>query len=398
VILVAASGASCSPHRATGAPQPRWRVSPAFGSGVFVAGVMADPWMAVGSTGAAGDLPATACFRSTDGLAWSKCALVPIDTDGAHTRLVSVARVGPTVVAGGVAVGALHGNPRPYLWAGPPGGPLTELNLPRELFGGERIIAFASLTAGPLGGVAAGTWDGVTHQSVAQVWRSADGMDWKRLDGIASLTSSTEEILRGNAAAVGARRAVLVGTAFNLHHLGDGDDGAIWWSDDTVSWVRADLAGAGMAGPGDQELRVAAVVDGSPDSGAFLVGGSSGGAATIWTSDDGRQWRRADPLPGGTGRGATVTAVAVGPVAGAAPGGAGDRAGAPTRRRWAAGVVDGRPKLWSSFDGRVWDAVTLPEAALSGAGPAQLALVAAPGPVLVVVQGALGSLAVFAPG
>ncbi|MDQ1427449.1 MAG: hypothetical protein QOK39_925, partial [Acidimicrobiaceae bacterium] len=230
-----------------------------------------------------------------------------------------------------------------------------------------------------------GTWDGVTNQSVAQVWRSADGQDWRRLDGVASLTSTSEEILRGNAAAVGSRRAVLVGTAFNLIHLRDGDDGAIWWSDDAASWVRADVAGAAMAGPGDQELRVAAATDNSGDSGdagGFLVGGSSGGSATIWTSDDGRQWRRADPLPGGTGPGATVTAVA----------------GAPAHRTWAAGVVGGQPKLWRSLDGRHWDAVTLPGAALSSVGPAQLALVAAPGPVLVVVQGARGSVAVVAPG
>jgi hypothetical protein len=220
---------------------------------------------------------------------------------------------------------------------------------------------------------------------VAQVWRSADGQDWRRLDGVASLTSTSEEILRGNAAAVGSRRAVLVGTAFNLNHLRDGDDGAIWWSDDAASWVRADVAGAAMAGPGDQELRVAAATDNSGDSGdagGFLVGGSSGGSATIWTSDDGRQWRRADPLPGGTGPGATVTAVA----------------DAPAHRTWAAGVVGGQPKLWRSLDGRHWDAVTLPGAALSSVGPAQLALVAAPGPVLVVVQGARGSVAVVAPG
>ncbi len=394
VILVAAASASCSARRATAPPQLRWKVSAAFGLGVFVDSVLAGPWMAVGSARGAGGVAATACFRSADGLSWTTCALAPIDTDGAHTRLLSVVRVGATVVAGGVAVGALHGNARPYLWAGPLDGPLTELNLPRELFGGERIITFGGLAAGPLGGIAAGTWDGVTNQSVAQVWRSADGQDWRRLDGVASLTSTSEEILRGNAAAVGSRRAVLVGTAFNLNHLRDGDDGAIWWSDDATSWVRADVAGAGMAGPGDQELRVAAATDNTGGTGGFLVGGSSGGSATIWTSGDGRQWRRADPLPGGTGPGATVTAVA--PAAVGARRGAG--AGAPAERTWAAGVVGGQPRLWSSFDGRHWDAVTLPAAALSSVGPAQLALVAAPGPILVVVQGARGSVAVLAPG
>jgi hypothetical protein len=354
-------------------------VSGAFGARVFITSLWSDPWVAVGWTAATDGRPDTACFLSADGRRWTACGVVPVDSDGFHTRLLGVARVGSTLIAGGAAVGALHGNLRPYMFAGPLGGPLRELNLPRELFGGENIISFEGLTAGPLGGLAAGTYVGVTNQSVAQVWRTSNGTDWQRLDAVAALTGSPQEILAGRAVAVGPHRAVLVGTAIDLRHLENRDDGAAWWSDDGASWVRADLRGAGMGGPGDQELRAVAAIDGGPRSGGFLAGGSDGTSAVVWSSPDGRQWQRSLPLPGGRGRAATVTALAGSGAAGL----------------WAAGVVDGTPRLWRSADGSQWKRLSLPAPPVAGvvaSGPAQsVSMGAANGQLVVVVQGAAGS-------
>jgi hypothetical protein len=62
----------------------------------------------------------------------------------------------------------------------------------------------------------------------------------------------------GDAVTVGPNRVVLAGAAFSLRHPSDRDDRAIWWSDEGISWARADTAGADLGGPGDQELRAAA--------------------------------------------------------------------------------------------------------------------------------------------
>jgi hypothetical protein len=306
----------------------------------------------------------TACFLSNDARIWTACELAPDDLDGSHTRLLSVGRLGSTLVAGGVAVGALHGNPRPTLWRAEPGQPLVELNLPRELFGGERIISFNGISTGPPGGFAVGTWDGVANQAVAQVWRTSDGGSWQRLDGVVSMTSTTEELVRGSAIAVGPRRIVVVGAAVHLHRLADGDDGAIWWSDDGSHWSRADLSGSGLTGPGAQELQaVAAAGDG------FIAGGSDSGAAAMWDSPDGSTWQRV-VLPGATDRPGRVTALA------ATPG-----------RAWATGIVDGIPRLWSSPDRQHWTREPLPGRATAPHAPPQsVTFVAGDGVVVVVVQ------------
>lgn len=382
VVLVATACA------ASGRPRPvvmAWRTG--FfppGASVASAAYVGPPgssaaWMAVGAISAGNGDPATGCFLSPTGLSWTPCPLRPIDTDGRRTRLLGVARLGSRVIAGGVAVGALHGNPRPYLWAGPVGGTLEELNLPRELFGGENIISYTGLASGPLGGFGAGSYVGITNQPVAQVWRTADGSDWQRLDGVASLTGSSEEILRGTAIADGPDRAVLVGAAIDLRRLADRDDGAVWWSDDGSSWHRADLAGSGMIGPGAQELRAVDAVD---DRGAFTAGGSNGDRAAVWTSPDGRSWHAARRLPDGRGAGATVTALA----------------SAPTGRRWAAGVVAGAPRLWTSADGTTWAAVALPAMAGATLGAVQgVTITTGAGQLLMVVQGTAGSLAAVTP-
>ena len=365
----------CSGHSSSSLPPPAtapttWTLVPhAFPPNVTILamtpGEAGQPWVAVGSATGPDGQPSTACFLSNDTRTWTACELAPDDLDGSHTRLLSVGRLGSALLAGGVAVGALHGNPRPTLWRGEPGQPLAELNLPRELFGGERIISFNGISTGPPGGFAVGMWDGVANQAVAQVWRTADGGRWQRLDGVVSMTSTAEELLRGSAVAAGPRRIVVVGAAVHLHHLNDGDDGAIWWSHDGSHWIRADLSGSGLTGPGGQELQaVAAAADGG-----FIAGGSDSGAAAAWASPDGSTWKRV-MLPDAAGRPGRLTALA------ATPG-----------RVWAAGIVAGTPRVWSSADREVWTREPLRAGAPALHSPAQsVTLAAGDGVVVVVVQ------------
>jgi hypothetical protein len=376
-VVMGATACSSSPRsKANAGPDGTTESVPdAFGSGVFITSVWSDPWVAVGWTAGPDGAPATACFRSPEGRRWSPCGVVPIDTDGYQTRLMGIARIGNTLLAGGVATGALHGNPRPYLFAGPVDGPLRQLNLARELFGGENIVTYAGLTAGPLGGYSVGTYIGITNQTVAQVWRTTNGSDWRREDGVAALTGSPDEIVGGRAVAVGSQRVVVVGSTVSLRNLADGDDGAVWWSDDGSSWSRAGLTGASMGGPGQQELRTVAALRGT----GFVAGGSTEGSAgtvaALWSSPDGQQWRPAGALPAGRGPGATVTALAQG-----------------AGYQWAAGVVGGTARLWSSSDGRRWTLRPLPASTWVGAARS-VVLGDAGGRLLVVVQGTRGSYA-----
>jgi hypothetical protein len=169
--------------------------------------------------------------------------------------------------------------------------------------------------------------------------------------------------LRGSAIAVGARRIVLVGAAVQLRKLSNGDDGAIWWSDDGRRWLRADLTGTRLTGPGDQELRVV-----EPAGDGFAAAGSNSQRAAVWWSADGRAWHAADPLPGGNGAGATITSVAI-----------------TASRRWAAGVVGGAPRLWSSPDGRRWAVEPLP-IGTPKSGAQFVTLAAGKGDLLVAAQ------------
>jgi hypothetical protein len=380
LLALAMLACGCSGHSSSSSSSPpatttAWKLLPhAFPSNATILAVTPGggrlPWAAVGSISGPDGQPSTACFLSADARIWTTCKLAPDDLDGSHTRLLTVGWLGSTLVAGGVAVGALHGNPRPTLWRGQSGQVLAELNLPRELFGGERIISFNGMSTGALGGFAVGTWDGVTNQAVAQVWRTGDGASWQRLDGVTSMTSTPEELLRGSAVAVGPDRVVVVGAALHLRRLSDGDDGAIWWSDDGSHWTRDDLAGAGLTGPGAQELMAVAPIPSgvSANASGFLAGGSDSGRAALWLSPDGRTWRRV-ALPDAAGRSGRVTALA----------------GTPGRA-WAAGIIGGAPRLWSSRDGRRWTREPLPETA-PGAQALSITLGAGDGEVVVVVQG-----------
>ena len=395
-LVMVARACSVGPSAPASLRAAAWQVLPAaFPPGVLIAGVAPSdgphPWIAVGwSIGGGDGQPSTRAFLSDDARSWRPYPLVPDDLDGSHTRLLSVGRLDSTLVAAGVAVGALHGNLRPTLWRSGPSQALNELNLPRELFGGPKSITFDGLATGSLGGFVAGTWTGSANQPVAQVWHTSDGLDWERLDGIAPMASTADELLAGRAVAVGPHRVVVIGAAFHLSRLGDGDDGAIWWSDDGRRWTRAATSPAHLGGPGDQELRVAAAtadgfVAGGSDAGSSGAGGAVGAgdaggaggaggsaasvqAAAIWWSGDGLSWHRVARLPAAQGRQATVTALA-------SAGG----------RRWAAGVVGGAPRLWSSPDGQTWNAEPLPPS-VPATGVQTVTMAAGAGLLMIILQ------------
>jgi hypothetical protein len=326
------------------------------------------PWTAVGQEGGAGgsNTVRPAVWTSPDGCAWRRAEVVPVTPDGQRTGFSAVARRGRLVAALGRSYSQVHGNIRPTLWRSDGDAPLREVELPRELFGGERGITMDGLVALPQSFLATGAYVGPDGNAAVQVWRSTDGADWVRLPlGRAQSSSRTEQLLpRGIAA--GAGGSLIVGTSFQLG--GDaGFDAAAWYAPAAAQqWQRADLSGTGLDGGGDQRLAAA-----TPLGAGFVVVGmvESGGGFQLRSavSPDGIGWSAGGPLPG------QPLSAGGRPVVGVAP--------LPGGGAIAGTTADGRAKLWVSPDGRGWAPEVVPGRAdqasrlVLGAGPDRMVLV-----------------------
>jgi hypothetical protein len=354
----------------------------------ITAGGAGVPWTAVGLEHATGgDRPAV--WTAADGCRWRRVPVRTITPDGEHTRFTSVVRSGHLVVALGGGSSAIHGSTRPTLWRADGAAPLGEVALLRELFGPPRGISVSALAAGPDAVVAVGGFIASNLQAAAQVWRTADGTAWQRLDVGPELVSTRAEQLIAAEAAAGPAGALMVGTAWQLSNgLRDGADAAAWYAPgDGRQWRRGDLRGAGLTGVGDQRLLAATWLrSGYVVLAAVPVGAGLGLRSAV--SPDGRAWTAGGPLPADqTLRGTSLPAVRL------TPGPAGDVL--------AGTVIAGRPVLWRSPDGRTWQPEAVPTStagpstgsAATGDAATGLALAADANRLTLIVQTAAGPLA-----
>jgi len=329
------------------------------------------PWTAVGQeSGATGVRPAV--WTSLDGCAWRRVAVTPLTPDGERTGFTAVARRGRLVVAQGRSYSQVHGNIRPTLWRSTGGAPLREVELPREVFGGERGITVDAVVATPDAVLATGAYIGPDTFVAAHVWRTTDGADWTRLPpGPDQSGTATDQLLPRDMAA-GRAGTLIVGTAFGIRG-GSGFDGAAWYAPTGArQWQRADLSASGLAGDGDQRLvSDAAVGSGYVAVGTVLTGAGFQLRSTV--SPDGMTWSAGGPLAG------TPLPAGGRPTADVAP--------LPGRGAIAGTATGGHAQLWVSPDGRSWTAEEVP-------GPADraAAVVLGPGPdrLVLVVQTATG--------
>ena len=141
---------------------------------------------------------------------------VAITPDGERTGFAAVARRGRLVVAQGRSYSRVHGNIRPTLWRAEGGAPLREVELPRELFGGESGITVDALVPLPEAFLATGAYIGPDKFVAVHVWRTTDGTDWVRLPpGRAQSSTAAEQLLPRDMAA-GTAGSLVVGTAFQV--------------------------------------------------------------------------------------------------------------------------------------------------------------------------------------
>ena len=118
---------------------------------------------------------------------------------------------------------------------------------------------------------------------------------WQRVMGQDDLGGDGDQ--RMYSVAIGPAGIVAVGTT-----SGDGLDGAVWRSEDGVTWERSAVLG----GPADQYLL--GVMTGGP---GYVAVGADGPSAAVWLSADGEVWNRAGGgvpvFDGAVARAVTVT-------------------------------------------------------------------------------------------
>jgi hypothetical protein len=320
------------------------------------------PWIAVGQEGGVGGAEVTpAVWTAADGCAWRRAAVRPVTPDGERTGFSAVVRHGRTTVALGLSYSKVHGNIRPTLWRADGGAPLREVELLRELFGGESGISVVGLADTPAAVLAVGAYLQPSAYVGVQVWRTGDGADWTRLPPGADQVSTRTEQLLPRGLAAGATGSVLVGTAFEIANgAREGFEGAAWVAGTGErQWRRASLRGTALVGEGDQRLLTVAPLGSGYAAVAAVRSGAGFGLRSV-TSADGLSWSDGGelalptPLPGGGPPAATMTRAPAGPAGAEAPP-AGVVAGA---------VAGGEPLVWRSADGRDWR----PEASPTGAG------------------------------
>ncbi|HEY6745002.1 MAG TPA: hypothetical protein VI357_04715 [Mycobacteriales bacterium] len=332
------------------------------------------PWTAVGQEGGGSAEVRPAAWTAADGCAWSRSPVRAITPEGGRTGFSAVARRGRVVAALGRSYSKVHGNARPTLWRSTGGGPLREVQLLRELFGGESGISVDALVSGPDALLAVGSYITRDKNVAVTVWRSADGAGWDRLAPGAGQTSSPGEQLLTRDMAAGPLGSVIVGTAFQVAGGGrDSFDAAAWYAAGGERvWRRADLSRSGLVGAGDQRLLAAAPV-GPGYAAVAAVRSDSGFELRSALSEDGMTWSAGGPLPlaralpGADRPTAEVAAVGPGLVAGTA--------------------AEGRAALWRSADGRQWRPETVPGPADGATG---VVLAAGADRLVLVVQTADG--------
>lgn len=201
------------------------------------------------------------------------------------------------------------------------------------VFGGPYHETMTAVTSGPAGLIAVGP-DWVEPVSTdAALWTSTDGTVWSRF-------SDDQAVFGGagfqypTAIAAGSENIVISG-----YDCDDGVSwavgcrGAVWASEDTVTWQRVGTDGDVFEGEG-----IVRVLDVIATENGFVAVGSA-----VWTSSDGRSWERVfdlEPTTGDNSPGEVMWSIVQ----------TGDGYVAAGQRGFQAAV-------WTSSDGQAWSAV-----------------------------------------
>ncbi|MEH0842345.1 hypothetical protein V6U81_08125 [Micromonospora sp. CPCC 205711] len=276
-----------------------------------------------------------AAWTSVDGTTW---ATVPIAADSFYGRqnvLYAAGCRGGVLAAIGAKVGGAHGYPRVSTWRQRPDGGLVEVSAAFETYGGPKAVNVSRLAGGPAGWLIVGN-----RSSGAASWVSPDAADFALVEGAPELASDGRGISWAFDAVGVPQGWLTVGGVLPAGRIDR--DPAVWSSADGRAWRRTTLPGTDRY----EELQRVALLGGAP-----VAVGLRGRAFGAWRRD-GEEWLAA----GGFG---TPAASGVPSVDGLAVVGG----------RLVAAVSDGAARaVWTSADrGDSWQPVRLPLPVAAGA-------------------------------
>ncbi|SCG69264.1 hypothetical protein GA0074704_4451 [Micromonospora siamensis] len=312
-------------------------------------------WYVVGALADPAGATRPAAWSSPDASTWTPLRLTARSPYGAENVLAAVGCRGGRIAAVGAKSGGVHGNPRVSGWRQAADGSLVEVPAEFELFGGPDAVNVGRIVGGPRGWLIAGN-----RATGAAAWLSPDATDFRLVSGVPGLAvDGAGRPWAADAAAV-PQGWLLVGSVLPA---GRADvDPAVWTSADGRGWRRQVLSTDGV--PEDLQRVV-------PVGERVVAVGRRGAGFGSWVGGAGG-WRAAGGFGRATG-GAPPRVLGLAAVAGGA---------------LVAGS-DGAASLWFTTDGDDWSGRRAPVALPAGAD-ATVALAGAGDRVLLLVDGGAG--------
>lgn len=318
------------------------------------------PWIAAGSRSSSAGTSTATVWVSTDSQSWTA---QPLTGPGVFSEASSATSwKNGTVVVGSIGQGA---NRHAAVWiSSGPGVPFSSVPVSDSGSGaatgssGSAGSTAAStsemrlVTAGNLGYFAAGAVNGQPS-----IWYSTNGNQW-------SLSSDATRFFDGLA---GARINTLLATSGLVYAAGSVTDGAatdaaLWSTQDGLNWRAAQPPQGAFSGQGDHVITGLAVLGTGQGGTVGLVAVGALDSGSVWTpaswiSPDGSTWSQpyASFPQEGTVGGVVRAITAVPTLAG-------------TSELFAVGGNNSVQDAWKSTDGMRWTRMALPEQAASSTG------------------------------
>ncbi|MEV1316849.1 hypothetical protein AB0J14_12285 [Micromonospora arborensis] len=227
-------------------------------------------WFLVGGVADTSGGTRPAAWTSVDGTTWTVVTVRPDSFYGRQNVFLSVAcRDGAAAVIG-AKVGGAHGYPRISTWRQVADGGLVEVQAPFETFGGPTAVNVSRLTAGAQGWLIVGN-----RSAGAASWVSSpDAAEFALVEGAPELASDAVGVTWAFDAVATSSGWLAVGGLLPAGRIDR--DPALWSSPDGRSWRRTVLPG----GAEYEELQRVALAGGVP-----VAVGLRGSTFGVWRQE-----------------------------------------------------------------------------------------------------------------
>ncbi|MGW5669274.1 hypothetical protein [Micromonospora sp. NPDC003776] len=193
-------------------------------------------WFVVGAVIDAAGATRPAAWSSPDAVTWTPLRPVPRTAYGVENLLTAAGCRDGRLAAVGGKTGGVHGNPRISTWRQVVDGSLVEVPAEFEVFGGQDAVNVGHLVGGPRGWLISGN-----RATGAAAWVSPDGADFRLVSGVPELAADAAGRPWAADGVAVPSGWLLVGSVLPPGRTGSAP--AVWSSADGRSWRRAVLSG-----------------------------------------------------------------------------------------------------------------------------------------------------------